>query len=137
MRVRRPGVNQPKQLRESVISPNSNPGGRRAGEGPGAGVLAVRESVSAPRLAAFQVPHGCCHQGSRHHIWPDYVQRKTGPADTRICFSGNCSWKPQGASPSCLMGPSPTSEPVPDRRHKMAQLGSIHWPLPEAGQGSA
>lgn len=32
MRVRRPGVNQPKQLRESVISPNSNPGGRRAGE---------------------------------------------------------------------------------------------------------
>lgn len=52
MRVRRPGGNQPQQLREPAISPNSNPSG---GTQEQVFRLSVRESVSAPGLAAFRV----------------------------------------------------------------------------------
>lgn len=55
---------------------------------------AVRESVSTPKLAALQVPHGCCPQGPMHHTWPDPIQRKTERADFCICLSGNLSWEP-------------------------------------------
>lgn len=95
VRVRRPGGNQPQQLREPAISPNSNPSG---GTQEQVFRRSVRESVSAPGLLSPTSPAW---------LLPPGVQRKAGRAGTCICLSGNCSWKPRGACPHVSGVPRP------------------------------
>lgn len=124
VRVRRPGVNQPKQLREPAISPSSNPSG------------GTQEQVFPPSGRASQPPGW---PPSKSHVaaaprGPGIISGLTTSRGRQgMIIPASAS---QETAPGSLMGPSPTSEPVPVRRHKMAQLGSIHCPFLRLGRAA-